>query len=172
MEADTYSLPVEGRTDRTVPNPYYLHGVDPDPYNSGYVGKVLRSNGTFHPDHGDPLDTTSHDEVGQGMWVVTHANHDSTIATSTFDDPAVPDFNPSLRREPEAWDLPPIAHFRYAPLLQRKDVRPTEAMSATTGHPIDPYRDVVVVSPASRDGGVPSVRLDLSEPGGDDVPAR
>jgi hypothetical protein len=113
---------------------------------------------------------------GQVTVILSTPGHERPVTPSPIDMEAdtysLPDFNPSLRREPEAWDLPPIAHFRYAPLLQRKDVRPTEAMSATTGHPIDPYPDVVVVSPASRDGGVPSVRLDLSEPGGDDVPAR
>ena len=127
----------------------------------------------------DPQSTALHDDAGQGMWVITHANHDSTVVWTSFvDPPAVPNLDPAHQNEAEAWDLAPIAHYRSAPLSERHDVRGLVGGAIPVGAPTDAelpemvelpgYRDIVVVSPAARDGGVMSVfdRPDFPVPGG------
>jgi hypothetical protein len=113
------------------------------------------------------------------MWVITHANHDSTVVWTSFvDPPAVPNLDPARQNEAEAWDLAPIAHYRSAPLSERHDVRGLVGGAIPVAAPADTEmpemvelpgcRDIVVVSPAARDGGVLSTFPcpDFPPPGG------
>jgi hypothetical protein len=134
------------------PNAYYLHGREPAAH--GYEGVYLDpSDPVTHTalavpvrhDHGRPK-TSSGD---QGMWVVTHENHDSTIVWSSFMDDVAKEHNFSPGEvKSEAWDLPPIASYRPALLEERDDVRTGPKASGLTG-----YANVVVVQPADLDGG-------------------
>lgn len=152
LVGDTKTIP--GPAGQPVANPYYLFGVDDETRETGYRGKVLRpsagvTGGIMAATDGhDPEDTFLHDDAGQGMWVVTHENHDSTVVWTSFTEP-----EPGTR----AWDLPPIAHYRCAPLGQRKDVG-----GAPDGQ-LGGYDDIVVVSPAGRDGGIPVPNGDTDE---------
>jgi hypothetical protein len=136
------------------PNPYYLHGRED--LADGYGGKYVES---IDPVTGDALPqprTSGADPTTsggpQGMWVVTHENHDSAILWSTFfeglDFAKTSNFSPGVQK-PEAWDLPPIASYRPSTIEERDDVRITPKSPGLTG-----YDRVVVVQPAGRDGGV------------------
>jgi hypothetical protein len=128
------------------PNPYYLHGVETQSgnlKNSGYEGPYLEGNQVKGK---APVSATA----DQGMWLVTHENHDSAIVWSSFKPPTTANWAPGAIPT-EAWELPPIAHYRCATLDQRADGG-TKTPSANT---LDGYFDTVVVSPASLDGGIP-----------------
>lgn len=133
------------------PNPYFLHGRETANRNSGYDGPYVDASGNRQG--GDPQVAGPAD---QGMWLVTHENHDSTIVWESFGEPppGATTWPPANGDEVEAWELPPIATYRCATLDQRADLGGSP--SRTT---LDGYYDIVVVSPASRDGGVPSVPL-------------
>lgn len=163
----------------TVANPYYLHGLADEPYNTGYEGPYVDPGPPVELKGGDPKNTSLHERAGQGMWVITHPSHDSTIVWTTFHEPTVPNFGPGAPTPVEGWDLPPIAHYRCAPLGERPDVmalvhaaEPERQVTAGASTPapltISPeaYYNVVVVSPASRDGGIPTEPV--GEGGGDD----
>jgi hypothetical protein len=151
-------------TGTTMPNPYYLHGREPGPPNRGYKGDYITitsgvavtASGSVLPatfnrareaPTGDGVVKAPHaPRHHQGMWLVTHANHDSTIVWNNFPEPKSPNWNqPNI----EAWDLPPFAVHRCAALGERRDLGGTTDPAALTG-----MYDVVVVQPASLDGGV------------------
>ena len=97
-----------------LPNPYYLHGLEVPA--DGYAGPFLElvpsvADGAVEPAEkgADPSSSAG----AQGMWVVTHANHDSTIVWSSFSEVGAdqPTWNPG-QGKPEIWDLPPIAAYR------------------------------------------------------------
>jgi hypothetical protein len=142
----------DGPTRDGRPNAYYLHGREDlqDGYDGVYLDPLDPETGAAlvvpqEHDHDRPKGASGE----QGMWVVTHENHDSTIVWSTFLDGAakVHNFSPGAA-QPEAWDLPPIASYRPARLDERDDVRTGPKDPGLTG-----YGDVVVVRPAARDGG-------------------
>jgi len=146
-EGDKKMLPLPGGGQ--VQNPYYLHGREPstpsEP-NSGYAGVYLDRTGVRRG--ADPR-TASGD---QGMWVVTHENHDSTIVWSSFREPTPGNWPGPGGIPDEAWELPPIATYRCATLDQRRD---HAGFTPPKPNRLDGYYDIVVVSPASLDGGVP-----------------
>jgi hypothetical protein len=141
-----------------TPNPYFLHG------KYGYKGDHIRIDtpvaaggagvtpAAFTRTAATPVDVgvamggeaprTHH----QGMWLVTHANHDSTIIWNNFPEPTAPNW---MRPEVESWDLPPFAVHRCADVKERRDLGGTPNPLAVTG-----MYDVVVIQPARRDGGV------------------
>jgi hypothetical protein len=142
--ADQPQRPDDGR-----PNAYYLHGRED--LADGYEGRYVEPSAGATPARivgADP----SKSYGPQGMWVVTHENHDSAIVWSSFFEgigfAKDPNFSPGGSR-PEAWDLPPIANYRPSTIEERSDVRISPKSQGLTG-----YADVVVVQPAGRDGGV------------------
>jgi hypothetical protein len=153
VERDTKKLTFAGTE---TPNPYYLHGTDPGSPNHGYKGDYITITraperttdgilpARFDRTPGAPTGDGVADH--QGMWLVTHANHDSTIVWNNFPEPKSPNWN---RPEVEAWDLPPFAVHRCAALEERRDLGGTSDQTSATG-----MYDVVVVQPASLDGGV------------------
>jgi hypothetical protein len=146
-EADEPQARAEG-TNIMLPNPYFLMGVtNGSKYNSGYDGKYIDQ---AHQVRGRDPRTAVND---QGMWIVTHENHDSAIVWSSFAEPPRPNWDPNGPDPAEAWDLPPIATYRCARLDQRADIPGSPAPDPAR---IDGFFDIVVVSPASRDGGIPS----------------
>jgi hypothetical protein len=164
---DNRLVPDELAPGTLIPNPYFLNGMSDAPFNSGYEGKVIRATaeGVIIEGH-DPVDTALHDRAGQGMWVVSHANHDSTITMSSFDPEHIADFALDRPRTPKAFDLAPIAHYRFASPLARRDVKAQLQAGAAAPDLQADFRDVVVVSPAALDGGVPSEPL-FGDHGGD-----
>jgi hypothetical protein len=130
------------------PNPYYLHGRED--LADGYDGRYVEPSSRATPARIVGADPTTSDGP-QGMWVVTHENHDSAIVWSSFFEgigfAKVPNFAPGGSR-PEAWDLPPIANYRPSTIEERSDVGISPKSQGLTG-----YADVVVVQPAGRDGG-------------------
>jgi hypothetical protein len=146
-EGDLPDIKVPGGATR--PNPYYLHGVDPASSkgtpNSGYEGPYIGKTGAMKG--GDPVAATK----DQGMWLITHENHDSTIVWSNFHESATPNWGLGGVQPDEAWDLPPIVSYRCATLAQRGDLKKSPPNNAT----LDGYFDIVVVAPASLDGGIP-----------------
>ncbi len=164
-EGDKNTVPVEDAGGQPVldaagavvtrPNPYHLHGRDQAPGNSGYEGKFIErplapvaGGAPTAPVVGgaDP----SHAAKLQGMWVVTHENHDSTIIWQNFVEPDRPNWDPTRRDPSEAWDLPPVANYRPATLAERADLGGRVDPQTLTG-----FTDIVVVQPASLDGGIP-----------------
>jgi hypothetical protein len=158
---DLRMVPVEDQSGQPVvrngvavvaPNPYYLHGVDADPFNSGYVGRYVV--GQQLPTRGaEPVAprVPANHESYQGMWVITHDNHDSTVLFRNFVEPDHPNWDPNREDSVQAWDFPPIATFRPARLAQRADL----PGPGPDPYQISGYYDVTVVEPASLDGGIP-----------------
>jgi len=136
---------VVGATTRL--NPYYLHGIETDSNgfaNSGYAGPYIDEQGTLQH---VPLSAGA----DQGMWLITHENHDSTIVWSSFMEAVTAAWSHgSLPKE--AWELPPIAHYRCATLEQRADGDTPQKPDPAV---LDGWYDTVVVAPASLDGGIP-----------------
>ena len=131
------------------PNPYYLRGRMKLPYNSGYDGRWLLAStgGVVASVAGtDPVNALG----AQGMWVITHVNHDSAIVWNNFVEPDRPNWNPNTKDPSEAWDLPPIANYRPARWSERADIGGMPSPTKLTG-----FDDIVVVQPASLDGGIP-----------------
>jgi hypothetical protein len=161
VEKDLDTLTIPGKA--TAPNPYYLHGREPEAPNRGYRGDyititnalALSAAGEVVPatfsrrrdaPTGDGVVKGEGVPYHQGMWLVTHANHDSTIVWNNFPEPTSATWN---QPEVESWDLPPFAVHRCAALRERRDLGRTSDPATLTG-----LYDVVVVQPASRDGGV------------------
>jgi hypothetical protein len=160
LERDEPDLTLAGAT-TTIANPYYLHGRDQKTPNHGYEGDFL--TGRISPGAGStapsgPFTRTVDPPVGpaavkggprtnhQGMWTVTHANHDSTIVWNNFPNPTSPNWGrPGL----QAWDLPPFTVQRCADVDERRDLGGVSNPNVLTG-----LYDVVVVQPAAMDGGV------------------
>jgi hypothetical protein len=149
----------------TTPNPYYLTGLDEPAAVGGYKGDHIKitvpaavgSGGvgvapaTFTRTTATPVNTAvaggaATPRSHQGMWLVTHANHDSTIIWNNFPEPTKPGWNDP---NAESWDLPPFAVHRCADVKERRDLGGTSNAAAVTG-----MYDVVVIQPARRDGGV------------------
>ncbi|HET6950311.1 MAG TPA: hypothetical protein VFI47_08050 [Acidimicrobiales bacterium] len=155
---DTDQLTIGGAT---TPNPYYLYGRDgyqgdyitiDNPASTGTTGTAGVVPATFRRTPGSPVKggAPSGQEPArthhQGMWLVTHANHDSTIVWNNFPEPTKPNWGqPNV----ESWDLPPFAVHRCADVRERRDLGGTSDPEALTG-----MDDVVVVQPARRDGGI------------------
>jgi hypothetical protein len=158
LEDDLRDLAVAGSA--PTANPYFLHGRDPANSNYGYEGEYLASALQGGPGTVGP--TGAYDRMGnaptgprvpkvprtnhQGMWIITHVNHDSTIVWNNFPNPTSPNWG---RPGVESWDLPPFAVHKCAAVGERRDVGGQSDPAAVTG-----MYDVVVVQPASRDGGV------------------
>jgi hypothetical protein len=128
-------------------NPYFLCGVDQQSAtgipNSGYQGRYLEGTAVKGA---DPVQATGE----QGMWLITHENHDGAIVWSSFKEPKAANWAPGgIPQEP--WELPPIAHYRCATLDQRAD----GGKSTPKPNTLEGYFDTVVIAPASLDGGIP-----------------
>jgi hypothetical protein len=141
---DASTDPATGR-----PNPYYLVGRDKTSANgtpnSGYDGPYIDAQKRVRGK--DPVAATK----GQGMWAVTHENHDSAIVWSNFREPTKQNWPGPGGIPSEAWELPPIASYRCATLGQRGDLK----TSVPKPDKLDGYYDIVVVAPAALDGGIP-----------------
>jgi hypothetical protein len=143
-EGDGPTIPGSNRT-----NPYFLVGRDvknaAGTPNSGYEGRYIDTSD--HVQGKEPVAATK----DQGMWCVTHENHDSTIVWSTFHEPTAQNWPGPGGVPREAWELPPIATYRCARLDQRGDRgNPVPVTDVLEG-----YYDIAVVAPAALDGGIP-----------------
>jgi hypothetical protein len=146
---DQPTVPADGAPDVMLPNPYYLHGRDPAGGNSGYAGPYINAGATDIAGNAPQIAAVT-PGVDQGLWAVTHENHDSTIVWSSFAEPLRPNWDPNNPNPAEAWDMPPIVTYKSASLGERADL---------IGSTMFGYYDVVVVSPSARDGGVPDTPL-------------
>lgn len=133
-------------------NPYYLQGRDPTGHNSGYDGIYIDASGAVRGSN--PGSAPAPGRSYQGMWTVTHANHDATIVWRNMAEPTEDNWLPGGRDVRVPWAIPPIVTYRCARLDQRSDLG-----GRTDPYQLDGYFDVVVVSPAARDGGVPNPPL-------------
>ena len=86
LEGDKSEVPAEGLPSVMLKNPYYLQGRDRAGANSGYDGKYIDAPKS-KVDGGDPRRAATGGAVDQGMWTITHENHDSAIVWSTFAEP-------------------------------------------------------------------------------------
>lgn len=128
------------------PNPYFLRGVADSGYDGIVLNAVQGGAQKFQAAGTDPVGCAGE----QGMWVVSHENHDSAIVINSFAEPNRPNWNPSAVDPAEAWDLPPIATYRPATWEERADVGGTPDPTVLSG-----YDRIAVVQPAGRDGGIP-----------------
>jgi len=160
LEYDRDTVAVPG-TSLSIRNPYYLRGVDQTAPNRGYQGDyVTPTNGAapgsaaptgpftrkVNPPRNAGVAKSGPRTHHQGMWIVTHANHDSTVVWNNFPNPSSPNWG---RPDVESWDLPPFAVHKCAGLDERRDLGGSSNPNALTG-----MYDVVVIQPASQDGGV------------------